>query len=279
MREEKPIDANQHWPNTVPTLVKDFRTLGIEAGMTLLVHSSLSKLGWVNGGPHAVILALEETLGPRGTLVMPTHSSHLSEPAHWHHPPIPESWWDMVRQTMPPFDPDLTPTRNMGAIPEVFRKQKGVLRSSHPQVSFAAWGLHATEIVASHSLTDSFGEGSPLGRVYDLKGWVMLLGVGHSNNTSLHLAEYRANFVGKQQIRQGAPITVNGEARWVQFSDLDWDSDDFPAIGEAFQRETPLVRIGMVGQAETQLMPQPALVDFGVRWMETNRTTIEKQNL
>src|SRR4030042_1444878 len=101
MREEKPIQATQQWPNTVPSLVRDFTALGVQRGMTLLLHASLRALGWVNGGPAAVILALEEVLGQHGTLVMPTHTGNLTDPALWHHPPIPETWWEIVRQTMP----------------------------------------------------------------------------------------------------------------------------------------------------------------------------------
>jgi aminoglycoside 3-N-acetyltransferase len=225
----------------------------------------------VNGGPAAVILALEEVLGPHGTLVMPTHTGHLTDPAQWQHPPIPEAWWEMVRQTMPAFDLDLTPTREMGAIPETFRKQKGVLRSFHPHVSFAAWGAHAAVVTASHALHDGLGEESPLARIYDLDGLILLLGAGHANNTSLHLAEYRAEFAGKRRIIQGAPLVVDGEARWVQVSDIDWNADDFEAIGETFRQETALVQKAKVGQADTLLMPQRALVDYAVRWMEANR--------
>ena len=85
-----------------------------------------------------MILGLEEVIGDEGTLVMPAHSSDLSDPSIWKNPAVPESWWEMIKENMPDFEPDLTPTRQMGAIPECFRKQSGVLRSNHPQVSFAA---------------------------------------------------------------------------------------------------------------------------------------------
>ncbi|WNQ11242.1 AAC(3) family N-acetyltransferase [Paenibacillus aurantius] len=260
------------WPVTVSSLASDLRRLGVAAGMTLLVHSSLKSLNrWVIGGPHAVVLALEEALGPGGTLVMPTHSSDLSDPAHWQNPPVPESWWSPIREEMPPFEPDLTPTRAMGAVVECFRKQNGTLRSSHPQVSFAARGPKAAFLTGDHSLPDGLGERSPLARLYEAEGWVLLLGVGHENNTSLHLSEHRTVYPGKKKVAQGAPCLVGGKREWVTYEDLAYDSDDFGALGQAFEEETGLVRRGTAGDAILRLMPQRDLVDFGVGWMERRR--------
>jgi len=259
-------------PPTVSSLTADLRALGVYPGMTLLVHSSLSAVAdWVVGGAQAVILALETVLGPSGTLIMPTQSGELSDPADWAHPPVPEAWWELIRQEMPPFRPDLTETREMGRIPETFRKQAEVLRSNHPQTSFAAWGKHAHYVTADHGLTSALGEKSPLARIYALDGAVLLLGVNHNRNTSLHLAESRANFPGKCTITTATPILVDGERQWVEFDILDFNDDDFVQIGTAFKQATGLIKQGQVGQATALLMPQRALVDFAVTWMETHR--------
>ena len=115
------------------------------------------------------------------------------------------------------------------------------------------------------------GERSPLARLYKLDARVLLLGVGHANNTSLHLAEYRAVWPGKRYERQGAPIWLNGQRHWVTFKDVELDSDDFDALGADMERETTIVQRGLVACAEVRLMAQRELVDYGVAWIERHR--------
>lgn len=272
---EKEIVEKTEVPATVESLQADLHALGVEPGTVILVHSSLSAMGWVCGGSVAVIAALQEALGPTGTLVMPAHSPDLTEPSGWESPPVPESWWPVIRENMPAYDPELTPTRSMGIIAETFRKQRGVLRSAHPQVSFCASGPQASRITDNHALAFGLGDHSPLARIYDLRGFVLLLGVDHGNNTSMHLAEHRATFPTKRVIQQGAPIATADSRRWATFEDVDIDSSDFDRIGEDFLRSDAgrVVRRGRVGLADCQLMPQRDVVDFTVGWLEENRSS------
>ena len=258
-------------PATVDSLAEDFERLGVSKGMTVLVHSSLKSIGWVCGGAGAVILALQQVLTEEGTLVMPAQSTGLSEPSRWMNPPVPEDWWKTIRQTMPPFHPDMTPATGVGLIPETFRKFPGVIRSDHPSVSFAAWGAKARELMIPHPLAPGLGDGSPLGRIYEAGGFVLLIGVTHEVNTSLHLAEYRASFQGKRNLRHGVPIMVDGHRTWHEYDDLDIHDEDFDVLGEAYELQSNEVHIGQVGQATTRLLPQRSLVEFAVAWMTANR--------
>ena len=273
MPSEGQVIQKSNLPGTVDSLQADFAALGVESGMVLLVHSSLSAMGWVNGGPVAVIIALQEVLGSTGTLVMPAHSTGLSDPSGWENPPVPRSWWHIIRETMPAYRPDLTPTRNMGVISETFRKRKGVLRSSHPHFSFCALGARAREITDHHSLAFGMGEESPLARIYDLGGHVLLLGVGYDRNSSLHLAEYRATYPTKRIVQEGAPICMSGVGTWTTFENVDLDASDFERIGDAFVNSEAgnLVRRGRAGLADCELMPQREIVDFAIGWLEAHR--------
>ena len=269
MDERAAVAAVQH-PVTVGSLVRDLDALGLAAGDIVLLHSSLSSLGWVSGGGVAVVTALLEVLGPGGTLVVPTHSGDLSDPAHWGNPPVPEAWWDVIRATMPAYHPDITPSRAMGSIPEIVRRWPDASRSAHPQVSFAAVGPAAKSLLAGHALAYSLGERSPLARLYDADALVLLLGVGHDRNTSLHLAEYRS--AARQPVQEAAPVLVQGRREWATFADIDLDPSDFPAIGAELEA-VGAVRLGPVGAATARLMRQRQAVDHATRWLQERATS------
>jgi aminoglycoside 3-N-acetyltransferase len=234
----------------------------------------MSRLDWVVGGSEAVVLALLAAVGDDGTIMMPAHSGANTDPSNWQNPPVPEKWWPTVREHTPAYNARTTPTRGIGVVPELFRTWPGTLRSDHPVVSMAAHGPNAAYLVADHNLEDDMGEKSPLARLYDLDGHVLLLGVDHSNNTSLHLAEYRANYPGKRNLRIGSAVMVDGRRQWVPYEVLDTQTDDFSAIGDAFD-ELHDVEIRRINNADVRLFRQRLLVDFAVAWMERNRDVRE----
>ncbi len=257
-------------PATTGSLIVELQTLGLEAGDVVIVHTSLSRLGWIAGGAQAVVEALLETVGTAGTIVMPAQSGQLSDPATWSNPPVPDEWQQPIRDGFPAYDPYLTPTRGMGQVVECFRCHRSTLRSAHPLVSFAANGPHAHEILEPHALTPALDDTSPLGRLYRLDAKVLLLGVDHSTDTSLHLAEYRAEWPSKRWITEGAPLLVGGERTWVTYDDLDLRTDDFADVGDAFAR-VAAERSGPIAGGTGRLAQQRALVDFATSWFSAHR--------
>lgn len=263
---DKEEQAIKRYPHVVTKtlLVQEFTRMGLYKGMTLIVHSSLRSLGWVNGGPVTVVQALMEVITEEGTLVMPTHSGDYSDPSHWQCPAVPEEWWNTIRETMPPFDPLYSPTRGMGKIPDVFRTFPNVIRSYHPAVSFAAWGKDARFITDGHSLDFGLGEQSPLARLYDLDSSVLLLGVDYNSNTSFHLAENRLPIRAVKS--ESAPILVAGERVWTTYSDIEYQTELFINMGNAFERSYP-VTLEAVAASPCKLFKQRDCVDFGVDWL------------
>jgi aminoglycoside 3-N-acetyltransferase len=261
--------VSQPAPPTVGSLSGELTALGVPVGGVLMLHSSMRGLGFVTGGAEAVVLALLDALGPGGTLVVPTHTPDNTDPAQWRHPPVPQAWWPVIREHTPGFDPARTPSRWMGVIAETVRTWPGALRSDHPQVSFAALGRRAAEVVARHRLDDALGDDSPLGALYRFDAVVLLLGCGHDTNTSLHLAEWRQP-APRRGVCGSSVRQPDGTARWTSWTDTLPDESDFPRIGADFEA-TGAVTVGTVANATARLMPQPALVDFAAAWMAAHR--------
>ena len=243
---------------------------GLQRGDAVMVHTSLGKIGYVCGGAQTVIEALTETVGEDGTIMMPTQSWKNLDPETGVHWDADESDWDGIRENWPAYDKALTPTNTMGAVAEMFRSWPGAVRSDHPARSVAAWGKHAEYLTKDHDLSDIFGDASPVGKLYALDGKVLLIGVDYDKNTSLHLADVRAEYPGKHTCVEHSAVMENGKRVWKAYETLFVDGGDFRDIGAAFEAAHP-VNTADLGGTVIRLMRQRELVDFAVEWIEKNR--------
>ena len=255
---------------TRDSLAADLRTLGVRSGDIVLCHSSLRSLGWVCGGPVALVQALLDALGPNGTLIVPAQTGGNSDPANWHFPPVPEAWWEQIRANMPAYESAITPSRGMGAVPETVRTWPGAYRSAHPQVSFAAIGARAEELLAGHRLDDRFGPDSPIGAMNRAGARILLVGVGYLSCTAFHLSEHGVPGIGTET--ESCAIRTDRGREWVTYTDTVADEEDFADLGAALESEQPdAVRHGRVGEADARLIEMPAAVAFGTAWLTAHR--------
>jgi aminoglycoside 3-N-acetyltransferase len=225
-------------------LARQLGDLGIRAGGVLLVHTSFRAVRPVEGGPLGLIRALRLALGPAGTLVMPAMTDGASV-----------------------FDPRSTPTEAMGITAELFWRQPGVVRSTHPGGSFAAEGPLAARIAAPQPLSPPHGPDSPVGRVHELGGQVLLLGVGHSEDTTLHLAEALAGV--PYSVSHPCVVEIDGAARTVMIAETDHCCRGF-AVADRWLRARGLQREGQVGSAHARLCEARDLVAVAVEHLRAD---------
>ncbi|MGM0361964.1 AAC(3) family N-acetyltransferase [Streptomyces griseoaurantiacus] len=261
-------------PLTRGRLAAELRALGLGAGDTVLVHSSLRALGPVEGGAETVVDAFLDVLGPAGTLVVYTQTPDNSDPSRWPGTrgyAVPEEQWDRLRERLPAFDPDTTPAFGVGVLPETVRARPGALRSTHPQSSFTALGARARELTAHHAPDCHLGERSPLARLEEAGARVLLLGVGWEVCTAFHLAEYRLPGRPRQTYSCVVGDGAGGRA-WYTYTDVRLDSSPFARIGAAYEADAvregsgDLVR-GRVGAADCRLFGLGPAVAHAAVWL------------
>ncbi|MET3806072.1 aminoglycoside 3-N-acetyltransferase [Nakamurella sp. UYEF19] len=231
--------------------------LGVHRGDVLMVHASLSAFGVVQDGAQGIVDSIRAAVGRSGTIVVPTFTPQIADPA----PEVTGARSLEVRarrEAVPVFWSD-TPSQ-MGAVAETLRRSTGTLRSSHPQVSVAAQGPAAAEIIARQSLGYAVGAESPFAAVRRLGGRILLLGVGHNRNTFLHHAE-SLSILHRHKLRR-FPMIIGAERVWVEVPDVADDLDTlFPRIGAEFE-ELGTSSVSLVGQASCRLLDADSFVRF-----------------
>lgn len=228
-------------------VTEQLRSLGVEPGGVLLVHTAFSRVGPIEGGPLALIEALIEAVGPAGTLAMPSMSDD-----------------DEV-----PFDPRATLCSSMGIVAETFWRLPEVLRSDSPH-AFAARGPSAASITRPHPVEVPHGLDSPVGRVYELDGQVLLSGVGHDANTTVHLAENQA---GMRYLRpKHATVLEGGQPVRRDYHELDHCCENFALLDGWLEAEGKQRR-GVVGHGEARLLRARDVVSLTVPRLKADETT------
>lgn len=235
-------------PLTGDQIAAELRRMGLARGDIVLTHTALSRLGWVVGGAQTVLAALREVLGAEGTLVMPGFSGQLTDPRRWEDPPVPADWHEPIMAAMPLFDPDATPTRGIGCLPEAFRALPQTARSDHPHVSFLGSGPRAEAVLAGHDLAGQLGPDSPLGRLHEMGAKVLLLGCGYDSCTAFHLAEYLVPGMAVRSVAM--PVRrEQGRTIWVEVEDVVGFDAPLEQIGAYFEGGRWPISYGFDGAA------------------------------
>ncbi|MDB5553443.1 MAG: family N-acetyltransferase [Rhizobium sp.] len=255
------------------TIALGLRDLGLHEVTTVIVHTSLSAFGNIEGGAETLCAAIREVAGGPATIVMPGFTPQLIHPScrlvgnHSIKTEIEPA------DEIPVFDEGWTPVgRKIGKTAETFRKLHDTMRSSHPYTSFLANGPAASEIIRCHPLAYRLSEISPLGVLYDLDALILLLGVSWQQCTALHLAEYMTAYRGRRFGKWLVPRPFPAGNEWLYVDDLLVWEGDFQTIGEQIV-QTPAMHVvrRLIGNADCIAISLRCMVDFATRWMAVNR--------
>jgi aminoglycoside 3-N-acetyltransferase len=201
----------------------------------LIVHSSLSSFGHLEGGAETLISALQSAVTLSGLLMMPAFTYGRT-----------------------PYDPGSTPTPD-GVVAETFRHHPGVVRSHHPTHSVAAWGVGAAEAVADHAAEWPCGRGGPLHRLALRGGAILLVGVGHRANSLIHVAQALAEVPYLDRYRDAPVMPAGGTVRYVRVRRAGC-SRGFDREAAAF-RSAALIAEAEVGSARLALFQGVPLLE------------------
>jgi aminoglycoside 3-N-acetyltransferase len=242
-------------------IVNGLRSLGLTKDSAVMVHASLSSFGRVRGGSAALLGALLWTCD---TVVLPAFTCQTMV---WPLEGPPDNGMTYggpehaeINRNAVLFRPSLPVPPEIGAAPELLRKQSFAVRSMHPVLSFVAAGRRAAEALAGQTLDHPL---APIEWLQHQGGDVVLIGVGHTRNTSIHFAEKLAD--RKQFLRWAIEFDeANVEARAVRLTHFPGCSDGFDALNSEIAHATQQATIG---NATVQRIPLQMLIPIVVGWI------------
>jgi aminoglycoside 3-N-acetyltransferase len=256
-------------------LVEDLQHLGVTEGATVLAHTSLRAIGKIEGGGETLVRAFQEALGPSGTLLVPTFNYDYGDPADDRETPRDLEDLERMRALVPAYNADAPAgtARWTGVFPYVVRQQPDACLSAHPMLPFAAIGANAAFLTSSSPFHYPLGSNSPLARLHQIDGQVLLIGVSHAANASIHLAEVwaEAPYIHRSRALKTGPET------WTTMRGSPECSEGFARI-EPLLRNCRVLRSGYIGNAPSQLMPQRAVVSMAVALLQGDSSALLCQN-
>ena len=234
---------------TKERLIGELQALGLRLGDTVMMHSSLSSLGYVDGGAEAVVDALQEAVGNEGTLLVPGFRDSAWEGSQTF---INTDCRDQCPQ---PLCPNKQPSIQ-GILTETIRKRPGCLRSCHPTHSWLALGPAAERLLVGHcNATTPSGAGNPFEQVIELDGCVLMLGVGINTVTLWHYYEETLGVPYQGHYWPDIKHFSNCvPGRRIQY--------EFPGIMQDVCRAAGILDSGPVGKSISGLMRARAFADF-----------------
>ena len=242
--------------HTIENLRSDLRMLGIKNGANLIVHASLRSIGNVEGGYRNFLQALLLAVGENGTIIVPAFYYGALDPAA-HTIQLEKDELKKARARVKPFDIYLAPSAE-GAFGDIVRLDPRSIRTDHPAISWAVIGAKSREFTDYTAIDDADGLESPIGRLYSKgNGQILLIGVDHTSNTSIHLAESLAgcHHYFDEVIRYKA-----NETTWRTFKGCGGCSRGFYKIRGMIDF-TKYEHKGKIGNALTYLVEQKPFVD------------------
>lgn len=253
---------------TCSQLRQGLQALGVVAGQTLMLHASVKAIGPLMGGPNVILQAVLDALGPDGTLMMYAGWQDIPD----HVLELPPADRQLYYDEHPPFDPATAhAVRENSVLAEFLRTWPGAARSLNPEASMVAVGSRARELTDNHPIQYGYGPGSPLARLVEWGGSVLVLGAPLDTITLLHYAENRAALRRKNIVHYQCPVLHTGQTIWIDVEDFDTGEphDDY-SFEQIAQEYLSMNRgqIGKVGDADCYLLDAADLTSFAIRWLE-----------
>ncbi len=264
---------------TRASLRRDLDRIGVSPGNTVMLHAAMGKVGPLLNGPDALSMALLDVIGPEGTMMVYTDWDSVHDDLMDDDGRVLPEW----RNHVPGFDPKASrAVRINGIIAEFVRTMPGAHRSNNPGASVAAVGKRADWITAKHPQDYGYGEGSPLAKLVELGGRVLMVGAPWDTMTLIHHADHLAALPDKLVRRYEVPFANSTGTRWRYIEEFDTTEPVVAGLPENYFEQIVVAyvgsgggRQGTIGLAPSLLVDAPPMLAFAIDWLEAQvgRTT------